>query len=61
MSRELDLTKTDDNCILCIYGKYIVTIQATNKYDKYTPASLDKEQAIKLRDFLNEFIGDEDE
>ena len=60
MSNILEFTKTDNECTLCVYGKYMITIQTTNKSDKYIPTSINKEQAIQLRNFLNEFIGDED-
>ena len=56
MDKTLGLTKKDNECTLCMYGKRIVTIQTTNKFDKHISTSLNKEQAIKLRDFLNEFI-----
>ena len=56
MSDTLVIPKIDNELVLCMYGKYTVTIQTTDKSDKYIPTNLNKEQAIQLRNFLNEFI-----
>ena len=56
MSNTLVIPKISNELVLCMYGKYTVTIQTTNKFEKYIPTNLNKEQAIQLRDFLNEFI-----
>ena len=56
MSNILVIPKIGNELVLCMYGKYTVTIQTTNKFEKYIPTNLNKEQAIQLRDFLNEFI-----
>ena len=56
MSNILVIPKTGNELVLCMYGKYTVTIQTTNKFEKYIPTNLNKEQVIQLRDFLNEFI-----
>ena len=56
MSNTLVIPKIGNELVLCMYGKHTVTIQTTNKFEKYTPTNLNKEQAIELRNFLNEFI-----
>ena len=56
MNDTLVIPKIDNELVLCMYGKYTVTIQTTNKFEKYIPTNLNKEQAIELRNFLNEFI-----
>ena len=61
MSKVLNLTKTANECTLCTYNNRIITIQTTNKFGTHISTNLNKEQAIKLRDYLNEFIGDNNE
>ena len=56
MSNILVMPKIGNELVSCMYGKYTVTIQTTNKFEKYIPTNLNKEQAIQLRDFLNEFL-----
>lgn len=60
MSNTLVIPKIGNELVLCMYSKYTVTIQTTNKFEKYTPTNLNKDQAIQLRNFLNEFIGEND-
>ena len=48
MSNILVIPKIGNELVLCMYGKYTVTIQTTNKFGKYTPTNLNKDEAIQL-------------